>query len=1078
MQTRGNVISFCVLGLPPTHRSSSKKTVIELYSSYQEISRLIANSSCASIGSYSQLVSNQYSLSQLSNSIVLDDNINVYARTLNESGNKYLCVIYYKDVPFIHSLKKSSNLQLLDESISTFIALLTHNKSNVSTNVLTNIQSCIDLLSSINAQYSHDARDLVYWDNRCKHYTQTVTKSTLNKQPIATTPFKSQPYYSQDTPTHTRRHGLLFDDPKYTKRQRYKPRNNQSYNDTPRGYERSKSYHSIKKNTITPPQYKWSRKSTTDITDIEQANAKETEAKQADVETPKPSSKYDTTLSQLTKDFSELSQLVSELQLNTKDEEEDQENDEDREPPKNNGNVLQLNKGLVQSGAGIQQSMTAKIDEEADPNVDFVSNATVVIHEDDLKEREEDRQTLHETDQERRSRAHHRRSKPRTRRVPQASMSDTLIEFHLKCKKAGEVKQKLITQLKGLLHEVETDVLASFDESSDSLDSGQESVDSAHDKEDPQAQEDKAKLEKLRTLCTSFVKAPSSRVADGLVLMKNIFEAFTSDEVMDGEHIALYNQVFGKVVKHIPYTNTTQSSHGLTLTPLLSPSASASTASSLSDVISSAHRPYSSTQTPFNTPNMSRCTSGNSPTQTMPLSVLRVGSGDVKIFDEDFASNIPIRKRGGRHRSRSSVDDVMNECDDALKQHYHAMMGTIGDDAAFKQKLKHLLVEVANNYSKSDEEEPEPMNTPQAQVTRQSLKIKQIKTDFVTEIINAERDEEIQDKYWNKLSWNFDPISFGEHAKVAGNTVVLLGWHLIRMNGWHTEFKVAPHKLITFLYQIQEAYHNDNWYHNKYHAADVMNNMYWYMTKCTSMDKHLDAFDRFIGVMAAVCHDVDHNGYNNSYHQRTKSYLAIRYNDQSILENHHISYSFKLISSDAHYNWISDLKDTALIERARKYLIRLILGTDMSLHKKHLNQIQTLKKKLVTDDGETVVMSEDDKINLLAIILHAADIANAAKTRSLCVEWAKRCVEEFRTQGDHEVRCFGKLPPNNTLLFDRKHPLETSQEGWIKFVMLPYFKRLNKLLQNEIDHQIENLNSNLKYWTEYEACKDDSKDDA
>eukprot|EP01083_Nonionella_stella_P248371 859977_1 len=850
MQTRGNVISFCVLGLSPTHRSSSKKTVIELYSSYQEISRLIANSSCASIGSYSQLVSNQYSLSQLSNSIVLDDNINVYARTLNESGNKYLCVIYYKDVPFIHSLKKSSNLQLLDESISTFIALLTHNKSNVSTNVLTNIQSCIDLLSSINAQYSHDARDLVYWDNRCKHYTQTVTKSTLNKQPIATTPFKSQPYYSQDTPTHTRRHGLLFDDPKYTKRQRYKPRNNQSYNDTPRGYERSKSYHSIKKNTITPPQYKWSRKSTTDITDIEQANAKETEAKQADVETPKPSSKYDTTLSQLTKDFSELSQLVSELQLNTKDEEEDQENDEDREPPKNNGNVLQLNKGLVQSGAGIQQSPRKKF-------------------------------------------------------------------------------------------------------------------------------------------------------------------------------------------------KTNHNNPGSTLTPL-STSAACSVSSS-SDVTSS---------------NMSRCTSDNSP------------SGGVKALDEDFASNIPIRKRGGRHRSRSSVDDVMNECDDALKQHYHAMMGTIGDDAAFKQKLKHLLVEVANNYSKSDEEEPEPMNTPQAQVTRQSLKIKQIKTDFVTEIINAERDEEIQDKYWNKLSWNFDPISFGEHAKVAGNTVVLLGWHLIRMNGWHTEFKVAPHKLITFLYQIQEAYHNDNWYHNKYHAADVMNNMYWYMTKCTSMDKHLDAFDRFIGVMAAVCHDVDHNGYNNSYHQRTKSYLAIRYNDQSILENHHISYSFKLISSDAHYNWISDLKDTALIERARKYLIRLILGTDMSLHKKHLNQIQTLKKKLVTDDGETVVMSEDDKINLLAIILHAADIANAAKTRSLCVEWAKRCIEEFRVQGDDEKRLFGK---ESQLLFDRKHPLEKSQVGWIKFVMLPYFTPLNELLKNDIKPQIDNLHNNLKQWTEYKEYQDDEK---
>eukprot|EP01083_Nonionella_stella_P067761 179441_1 len=354
---------------------------------------------------------------------------------------------------------------------------------------------------------------------------------------------------------------------------------------------------------------------------------------------------------------------------------------------------------------------------------------------------------------------------------------------------------------------------------------------------------------------------------------------------------------------------------------------------------------------------------------------------------------------------------------------------------------------------------------------------KRIKLNTDTTTASAPTIEEIEKEFeWSKINfseWNFDAMAFEKSVK---NGIVVLGWQLIKMNGWDAEFNIAPRTLIGFLYEIQNGYHQANMYHNRYHAIDVMYNVYWYLTNCSSIGKYLSAFDRFICVMAAACHDVDHNGFNNGYHQRTKSPLAIRFNDTSILENHHIAYSLRLIASDTHLDWMKDLKDSGLSEKARKYLIRLILGTDMNCHNTHKDTIHSLNAILM--DVKTVVMCEDNKIDLLRVILHAADIANAAKTRSLCVEWAKRCVEEFRTQGDHEVRCFGKLPPNNTLLFDRKHPLETSQEGWIKFVMLPYFKRLNKLLQNEIDHQIENLNSNLKYWTEYEACKDDSKDDA
>merc|ERR1712157_459662 len=105
-----------------------------------------------------------------------------------------------------------------------------------------------------------------------------------------------------------------------------------------------------------------------------------------------------------------------------------------------------------------------------------------------------------------------------------------------------------------------------------------------------------------------------------------------------------------------------------------------------------------------------------------------------------------------------------------------------------------------------------------------------------------------------------------------------------------------------------------------------------------------------------------------------------------------ISYAFESMSSQNNCNWISDIKNENIIEKVLKYFKQLILGTDMSFHKKHLNEINNLNKKLENN----ISFELNDKINLCVIILHGCDIGNAAKKRDLCVEWAKRCINEFR----------------------------------------------------------------------------------
>lgn len=53
--------------------------------------------------------------------------------------------------------------------------------------------------------------------------------------------------------------------------------------------------------------------------------------------------------------------------------------------------------------------------------------------------------------------------------------------------------------------------------------------------------------------------------------------------------------------------------------------------------------------------------------------------------------------------------------------------------------------------------------------------------------------------------------------------------------------------------------------------------------------------ERFALLISALCHDVDHPGNSNIFQANARTELALLYNDQSILENHHCRIMFKLL---------------------------------------------------------------------------------------------------------------------------------------------------------------------------------------
>lgn len=48
-------------------------------------------------------------------------------------------------------------------------------------------------------------------------------------------------------------------------------------------------------------------------------------------------------------------------------------------------------------------------------------------------------------------------------------------------------------------------------------------------------------------------------------------------------------------------------------------------------------------------------------------------------------------------------------------------------------------------------------------------------------------------------------------------------------------------------------------------------------------------------LIGGACHDHEHPGFNNVYLIETKNEIAIKYNDVSVLENHHVASTFALM---------------------------------------------------------------------------------------------------------------------------------------------------------------------------------------
>lgn len=301
--------------------------------------------------------------------------------------------------------------------------------------------------------------------------------------------------------------------------------------------------------------------------------------------------------------------------------------------------------------------------------------------------------------------------------------------------------------------------------------------------------------------------------------------------------------------------------------------------------------------------------------------------------------------------------------------------------------------------------------------------------------------------------WDVDVFDFA--AKSAESHLVLGVHQLLEDHGLIAKLRLSKPRLLTFLRRVQDGYKAENPYHNSVHALDVVFNTNYFI-RHKLVDELITPLDRLACIIASAIHDYQHPGMNNQFLQQTKHEYSLTYNDQSILESHHLASAWKLLLHDE-CNFLKGWSREQYLE-FRDCVIQLVMGTDMKFHFEHYTKF----KAKVSSNTFVAGCDREDVKFLLALIVHAADIANPAKPLNLCLKWTELVMEEFFRQGDLERKLGMPISP----FYDReKTSVAQCQMGFINVLVKPLYVELCGLLGEQATHDcIGALEENLKGW--------------
>lgn len=234
-------------------------------------------------------------------------------------------------------------------------------------------------------------------------------------------------------------------------------------------------------------------------------------------------------------------------------------------------------------------------------------------------------------------------------------------------------------------------------------------------------------------------------------------------------------------------------------------------------------------------------------------------------------------------------------------------------------------------------------------------------------------------------SINFDSTNYEK------NVLCLITLEIFKTTFDLESIGIEEQKLKLFIFEVNKYYKN-NPFHNFEHAVSVLQFTYLLISKI-EINKYLSKYRLFGLMIAALVHDIDHPGHTNMFEIKKKTELSQMYNDNSVLENHHCSTAFYILSHPE----IQLLKNLTIDEFkiVRETIIDSIISTDMKYH-----------FELVKDLENTELNFENKANEMLfcKMIIHVADLSNQLRNFKIAYYMCQGLRKEFISQVENEKK--------------------------------------------------------------------------
>ncbi|XP_071148342.1 3',5'-cyclic-AMP phosphodiesterase 4C-like isoform X4 [Mytilus edulis] len=305
--------------------------------------------------------------------------------------------------------------------------------------------------------------------------------------------------------------------------------------------------------------------------------------------------------------------------------------------------------------------------------------------------------------------------------------------------------------------------------------------------------------------------------------------------------------------------------------------------------------------------------------------------------------------------------------------------------------------------------------------------------------------------------WGADVFKIAEYS--GNRPLTCTTYKIFQERDLLSMFKIPATTLLNYLMHLEDHYHRDNPYHNSTHAADVTQSTHVLLSS-QALDNVFTDLEVLAAIFASAIHDVDHPGLTNQYLVHTGSELALMYNDESVLENHHLAVAFKLLQED-NCNIFLNLSDKQR-QTLRKMVIDMVLATDMSKHMSLLADLKTMvETKKVAGSGVLMLDNYTDKIQVLQNMVHCSDLSNPTKPIEIYKKSVDRLMEEFFQQGDKERERGMDISP----MCDRHNStIEKSQVGFIDYIVHPLWETWADLVFPDAQEILDTLEDNRDWY--------------